>query len=272
MKTRRNYYYYMVAFCILLFVTGCNKDDFFDFYIGSQPNFLSDHPFVPGLNIFGVIRPDSLDGKSMNSIYVEKVIPAVSETEDSTTVTDFDAVIYKTDNNVVIDSLSFTYLYPDTIFTHKPADFKPLPGNHFKINCRASDLPVLTAETIIPNIPVIVENSINLNGNKIQFSISADTTAYLYDVYLIVESCQKVQRVLRSKNNNTSIEIDAVLPINSNARVMIYAYDKNLAQYFTAPNLFVKPNTYRPPFTTVQGGYGCFGSLNLLTIDLNDNQ
>ena len=271
MKKSKKLNFYIVVISGIFFISSCNKDDLFDFYIGSQPNFLNDHPFVPGLNIFGVIRPDSLEDKSLNSIYIEKVIPAVNETEDSTTVVNFDAVIYKTNNNLVVDSLSFIYSYPDTIFTHKPVDFDPLPGNHFKIICHSPGLPVLMAETIIPNIPVIFENSINVNGNKVQFFIASDSTAYLYDVYLFDESYQTVQRVLRTKNSNTSIEIDAAVPVSSNARLVIYTYDKNLAEYFTAPNLFIKPNTYRPPFTTVQGGYGCFGSLNLLAIDLNDN-
>ena len=126
-------------------------------------------------------------------------------------------------------------------------------------------MPVLTAETIIPNQPVIDNNSIYTANNKVQFSIIADTTAFLYDIYLFVGSNQYYQRVLRAKTGNTSIEIDTNISIATNNKLLIYAYDKNLSEYFTAPNLFIKPNTYRPPFSTVQDGYGCFGSLNLLS-------
>ncbi|HEY4784765.1 MAG TPA: hypothetical protein VIH57_01895 [Bacteroidales bacterium] len=265
---KKHIYHITVILFIASFIYGCSKDDLFDIVIGGQPAFVGNHQFAPGLNIFGVIRPDSLDAKSMNLIHVEKVIPAVSDTEDSTTVSDFKAVIYKTNNNVVIDSLCFTYTYPDTTFTHQPDDFIPMPGNRFKISCQSPGLPVLSAETIIPNQPVIVGDIINSSNNKAQFSILSDTTAFLYDIYLLAGSNQYYQRILRAKTGNTTVEIAANLSVGSNAQLLIYAYDKNLSAYLTAPNLFVKPNTYRPPFSTVQNGYGCFGSLNLLRKEL----
>jgi len=43
----------------------------------------------------------------------------------------------------------------------------------------------------------------------------------------------------------------------------IYAYDLNLTKYFTA-SISIKPNTYQPAYSTVQNGYGSFGSLNIL--------
>jgi len=70
---------------------------------------------------------------------------------------------------------------------------------------------------------------------------------------------------VRAVSGNTPVEVDAGVPVITGDRLTVYAYDKNLSEYLTAANLFIKPNTYRPPFTTVQNGYGCFGSLNLLT-------
>jgi hypothetical protein len=255
----------ILAILCLLFLNSCSKDDLIDLVIGSQPTFIDSHQFTAGLNIFGVIRPDSVDGKPMNALHIEKVIPAVSSTDDSTTVVDYSAAIYKTVNNRLIDSLCFTYKYPDTIYTHLPTDFNPLPGNRFQIVCKSPGLPTLTAETIIPNQPAIVDNSISTTGNKVQFSIQADATAYLYDVYLFVGRTQYTQRILRATAGDTHITIDANLSGDIPNRVVIYAYDKNLSEYLTAPNLFIKPNTYRPPFSSVRNGYGCFGSLNLLS-------
>jgi hypothetical protein len=262
---RKNLYQIALSLCLLLLVAGCSKDDLIDLVIGSQPSFIDSHQFTAGLNIFGVIRPDSVDGKPMNAIHIEKVIPSVSSTDDSTTVVDYKATIYKTVNNRAIDSLCFTYKYPDATNTHLPTDFRPLPGNRFQIVCKSPGLPTLTAETVIPNQPEIVNNSISTTGNKVQFSIQADATAYLYDVYLFVDRTQYTQRILRAAEGNTPITIEANLSGGTTNRLVIYAYDKNLAAYLTAPNLFIKPNTYRPPFSTVQNGYGCFGSLNLLT-------
>jgi len=165
----------------------------------------------------------------------------------------------------MVDSLCFTYKYPDTTFTHQPTDFKPLPGNRFQIVCKSPGLPTLTAETVIPNQPAIVNNSISTANHKVQFSILEDSTAFLYDVYLFVGTNQHYQRMLRADSGNTPIEFDVDLSDTTVNKLVIYAYDKNLSEYLTAPNLFIKPNTYRPPFSTVQNGYGCFGSLNLLS-------
>ena len=265
MTMKKQMYYISLGLCLSVLIDGCSKDKLFDFVIGSQPTFEDGHAFVAGINVFAVIRPDSTDGKSMNLIHIEKVIPAISSTDDSTTLTDFNAVVYKIVNKVITDSLSFTFTYPDTTFTHKPTDFKPEPGNHFKMICQSPGLPDLSAETVIPNQPVIAGNSINTAMNKIQFSITADTTAFLYDIYLFVGRNQYYQRILRAKTGDTSVAIDVDVSSATNTTLVIYAYDKNLSEYLTAPNLFIKPNTYRPPFSTVQHGYGCFGSLNLLT-------
>ncbi len=253
---------YCLLFLIIqiLILSGCSKEKLYDFVIGPQPTFTGDHQFVPGLNIFGVIRPDSL-----NQFYIEKVIKAVNSVGDSTIISNFNAVIYKINNNIILDSLSFNFNYPDTIFKNHPVNFEPHPGNHYKIICQSPGLPILTAETVFPNQPVIENSSINMNGNHIQFSILSDTTSFLYDIYLIMGNNQTNTRVLRAATGNTYVELNAGFQVNKGSILLIYTYDKNLSEYLTAANLFIKPNTYRPPFSTVQNGYGCFGSLNLLS-------
>ncbi len=263
---KKQIYHLMFSFSLSLLIVGCSFDSRFDILLGQQPTFLSSHPFVPGLNILGVIRPDSTGQKSMNLIYLEKVIPAVSPTPDSTVLLDFSVQLYKIDHQIIIDSLCYSYHYPDTTFTHHPSNFGPQAGNHFKIICKSPGLPDLTAETIVPNLPVI--NSVTTNNNKVQFAIDADSTAFLYDVYLFVDGQQQFQRILRAKSGSTSVEMAANLSNGQQRKLMIYAYDKQLAEYLTTPNLFIKPNTYRPPFSTVRNGYGCFGSLNVLSIEI----
>lgn len=260
---KKQIYHLILTAGISLLIGGCSKDARFDIIFGQQPTFLGGYPFVPGLNILGVIRPDSAGQKSMNLIYLEKVIPAVSPTPDSTVLLDFKIQLYKMDQQIIVDSLCYSYHCPDTTFTHHPSNFGSQAGNHFKIICKSSGLPDLTAETIVPNIPVI--SSVTTNNNKVQFAIDADTTAFLYDVYLFVDGQQQFQRILRAKSGSTSVEMAADLSNGQQRKLMIYAYDKNLAGYLTTPNLFIKPNTYRPPFSTVRNGYGCFGSLNVIT-------
>ena len=45
-------------------------------------------------------------------------------------------------------------------------------------------------------------------------------------------------------------------------QVKIIAYDYHLSEYITY-NVNIKPNTYRDDYSTVENGYGCFGSLNI---------
>ena len=44
--------------------------------------------------------------------------------------------------------------------------------------------------------------------------------------------------------------------------LIIYAYDLQLSEYMTY-NVSIKPNTYRSDYSTVDNGFGCFGSLNI---------
>jgi hypothetical protein len=145
--------------------------------------------------------------------------------------------------------------------------FNPLPGQNFKLICQSNGLPTLTAETTLPRQPVILNNAFIFSNGNVQFNIVSDTSAYLYDIYLINGSNQFTQRIAPSGSGNTLVTISTGSPV-AGAVLLIYAYDKNLSEYFTQSNLFIKPNTYRPPFTTVENGYGCFGSLNILSIKL----
>jgi hypothetical protein len=237
-----------ITISLLLFTSGCSKSDLFD---------------------FAVIRPDSVDSNPMTTFNFEKVIPAISNTYDSTSVIDLNVVVYKINKGIIIDSLSFIYNYPDTLITHEPINFSPENGNIFKIVCNSTNLPTLTAETYFPNQPVIENNKIIIDSKKVAFSIIADSTAYLYDIYIFDKSNQYYERVLRSKNGNTNIEIATNSTVTSEAVLVVYAYDKNLSEYLTATNLFYKFNTYRPPFSTVHNGFGCFGSLNILSKKIN---
>jgi len=226
---KKQLYKFLFTACLSLLFVGCNDDTRFVILFGQQPTFLGGHPFVQGLNIFGVIRPDSVGQKSMNLIYLEKVIPAVSPTPDSTVLLDFNVQLLKIDQQIVVDSLCYSYHYPDTTYTHHPSNFGSQAGNHFKIICKSAGLPILTAETVVPNLPVIVGNAIITSPDKAKFSVAADTTAFLYDVYLFVDGQQYFQRILRANSGNTYVEMTATLSSSQHRKLMIYAYDKNLS-------------------------------------------
>jgi hypothetical protein len=83
----------------------------------------------------------------------------------------------------------------------------------------------------------------------------------MYDIYYYtVDGNFKMIRKIPSETGNTQVEIQLAGKLK---RLVIYSYDKKMASYFAASNLSFKPNTFRPPFTNVQGGYGSFGSMNI---------
>ena len=260
-----------ILLSITILFSDCSKDSLYDFFIGPQPNFIGDHKFVPGLNIFGIIRPDSIKSIPMTFVHVEKVIPAISDELDTFAVDNAHVVLYKIENDSTEDSLVLTYINPQGTFPlpdYRPDKFSPKSGERYRIVCTAKDLPVLTAETVVPNVPQLEGDSLIEAGSNVQFSILNDSSAAMYDIYLIVNGNTFTQRVVREQAGNTYVEIEFAGDINSAAQLIIYAYDQNLSKYFAAANLSFKPNTYRPPFTNVQNGYGCFGSLNLLVKNL----
>ena len=54
----------------------------------------------------------------------------------------------------------------------------------------------------------------------------------------------------------------------STGLLIIYAYDLQLSEYITY-NVSIKPNTYRSDYSTVDNGFGCFGSLNVFSKMIN---
>ena len=97
------------------------------------------------------------------------------------------------------------------------------------------------------------------------------TTTELYDSAW--SSCRLVwnwiignyYRTQVNKPETGNINADFTFNRDSEAegKLVIYAYDLKLSEYMTY-NLSIKPNAYQPPPSTVDNGYGCFGSFNML--------
>jgi len=259
----------IVLLSLFLMLSACSDDFWFDFLLGPQPNFIEDNDFTPGLSILGIIRPDSIENRSLSYVLVEKLIAAVNTNPDSFNVIDAKVMVYHIVDEEKIDSFEFvfdtTQFFPSI---YRPVDFQPQAGNSYSISCTWEGLPEVTAETTVPEVPEIVDDAITINGSCVQFSILSHPLAAMYDIYLFSGNFPSIKRVLKATNGNTYIEIMANEEIESGSFIIIYAYDANLSSYLTAPNIFIKPNTYRQPFSMVKGGYGCFGSMNFLVRDI----
>ena len=67
-------FYYLLFKILLTFsLLGCGES--FDFYVGThlQPD-IDDDAFTPGMNIFGIIRPDYTDSINKSFIHIQKVV------------------------------------------------------------------------------------------------------------------------------------------------------------------------------------------------------
>ncbi len=87
----------------------------------------------------------------------------------------------------------------------------------------------------------------------------------LYDVYLIIGQKAYTDRIQRPEAGDIVVTITSS---ESAGLLIIYAYDLQLSEYITY-NVSIKPNTYRSAYSTVDNGFGCFGSLNVFSGMIN---
>ncbi len=262
-------YMILIAFPALFLLHSC--EDPITGY-GPQPEFLDEHKHKPMLNVFGVLRPEKDFDIPLSYVHLEAAYSVTSDYPDSFIIVDAEVKLLNC-SNTASDSLNLVYTDFDTLFPEKEyrdPDFYPQAGQTYGVSCKKEGFPVLTSKTTMPWIPQIAANSLELNNNELSFSISRDSLAGLYDVYLWIGEQRFASRVLRSETGDTKVNLKYNKGPNGEGTLFIYAYDINLAEYFTAV-ISAKPNTYQPPVSTVENGYGSFGSMNVLqqVIDLN---
>jgi hypothetical protein len=222
------------------------------------------------MNILGVLRPGGFDGKPMSYIHLEKSYPFTSF-PDTVEIADAEVKLFRFDENQAGDTLYFIYTNFDTAFESKEyrnKDFYPEAGCTYHVSCEKGGYPALTSETIVPNAPKIVDQSLQITEKNISFQILRDPLVGLYDIYFITSKQVYTNRIRRPESGNISATINFD-PVSDNAvLLLIYAYDLKLSEYITY-NISIKPNTYRSSYSTVENGYGCFGSLNYLEKVIN---
>ena len=145
----------------------------------------------------------------------------------------------------------------------QPTKFFKKHVTNYSISCFKQDFPELTSSTTVPLVPQIIEDSIHRKNNSLTFQIIRDPLVALYDIYLFTNSTSYTERIRRPESGNIFVEIDLVPNESAEGFLIIYAYDLQLSEYITY-NVSIKPNTYRSDYSTVDNGFGCFGSLNIL--------
>ncbi|NJK86003.1 MAG: hypothetical protein HC906_08615 [Bacteroidales bacterium] len=257
----KNLKYLFKVFITIILFGGCEKVA--DFYIGIpfQPEFLTDD-FTAGLNIFGIVRPDTSEKGVNNSfVHVQQVIRAIGDSAENIEIKNAQVTLIRKSQLQVADSF---LLKMDSVLHHQRnyypvKDLSPKAGESYELKCSSDNLPVLWAFTTIPNEPVIQQRSVHQKA--IEFEIAADSTAFMYVIYLVQNNMQVFKKVIladRGKNHMVSIPENTI----SGSELMVFAYDTNLANYIANSNTAFNINKYKQYDDQVEGGYGVFGSLN----------
>ncbi len=231
---------------------------------GPQPTTLIDTEFEPGLNIFGVLRADSVSGSSF--IHVERAV-TTEQMYVGEGVIDTAAVVLVTDSltgeeylfEAIDDSLHAGYYYN--------ADFQPVCGHRYLLEVRSGDLPILTATTTVPNRPQIVPNSLILNANELSFKLIITSDIAQYICYLLADDNYIEKQILNSGAQTAAVSFNLAVLGAAPVGLIIVGYDENLKAYTNSTPSFI-PQTYHEMVNTVTNGYGCFGSLAVTVIGL----
>ncbi len=231
---------------------------------GPQPRYIENLSFIPMLNILGVLRPDTLEGLPQSFVHLEKSYP-FNEFPDSTIITDAQVILYKYEGTAIVDSVRLTYSNYQANFQtweYRDSTYFPETGVSYGISCNRQGFPNLKGLTCVPQIPVIDDDSIQITAERLSFKIKRDSQVALYDIYFLVGDRTYQSRLRRPETGDTEVVLELNQLPAGEGELLVYGYDLNLSEYITY-NISIKPNTYRAPYSTVENGYGCFGSLNV---------
>lgn len=255
MKDQKIYIYLLIGlFCTL---SSCLKVG--EFYLGlnMQPN-MKNSPSLPGLNVFGILKTGP-DVDTINHFFEVQRMINLNTLEEQMLVEN--AVIRLTRTTRSGDqSYYFPKYYGNGLYFEE--NIETAPGDKWEYFC-AEDTFEISSSCTIPNIPVI-ESKIEVSAiNGYSFTLKADSSAFMYLVYIIQDNDFQLEKVIPETNKNTTVIIKPGWEIKkTTSLIYIFAYDVNLREYNTTSNTLFKPNAFRPSFSTVRGGYGSFGAIS----------
>ncbi|NQU28491.1 MAG: DUF4249 family protein [Candidatus Marinimicrobia bacterium] len=229
---------------------------------GPMPTEIIQSEYIPGLNIFGVLRNDGIPGTSF--FRVERSW----ETEEATM--EFVVTVENATITIASDSSAWDFTFTiDSLHgeIYANPDFSPDKQVQYQLIANAPGLPELTGEVTVPAIPMVDTSSILIENNVFQVSIAGQAEIEMYDIVVISDYNSITQRYL--SNGDTLIaEVNLSNLIGEPVGLAIYAYETNLTQYQTS-TMTIKPQTYHEAVNTVMGGYGCFGAVSVFTLPIN---
>jgi hypothetical protein len=257
-----------ISFLLFILLVISNCSDYNPLNPGPQPDQITPVKYQPYLNVFGILRPDSVQGLPLSYVHLEESYPA-DEMPDSSIVADAQVKIFKMNETQIADSCELHYSDCGAFPTreYRSPDLFPAGGT-YRIMCSKQGFPTLVGETTIPAVPVIQEGSFKQTDDKMSFYIVRDESVGLYEVALLGQSWVVRERFLRPASGNIPVTLSLKEVSRETCQLIIYAFDLNLSEYLTY-HLSIKPNIFQKNFSTVQNGYGCFGSLNISKYVIN---
>ena len=230
-----------------------------EYYAGLnlQPN-MTDSPFEPGLNVFGILKTGpGLD--TINHYFEVQQLLDIASWDDEINL--YDASIKL--KRVTAAGEAFNYNLQHTADSlYANTAILTAPGDRWNYVC-VYDTFEVTATCVVPNYPQLQEGTLQKEEKELKFTILADETAFMYQVYLIDGEHVWLEQKVPVEGNNTEFNLHTDWIIsNQTCLLYIFAYDRHMEAYYTTSNTFFKPNAYRPPFSTVEGGYGTFGAVS----------
>jgi hypothetical protein len=249
-----------IYFAILvMLLSSCQET--LELYVGlpMQPKNES-AVFEPGLNVFGILK----SGPTLDTLNHYFEIQQILELSDTISPMMIEGANVQLECATALPAQYNLYEYANGLYSDSTMQFKP--GEHWDFTCTI-DTNRVTSSTTIPNVPVVLTSSIQQNEGNITFAIEPDNSAYLYDVYFVSDKSVAYKRILPENGAETKVELLVENAAGATFKYLyVFAYDKNYENYVATSNIFFKPNAYRPKFTTVDGGYGCFCSVSSCVI------
>jgi len=249
--------FFMGIILVLFVFTNCQKIG--EYYVGLnlQPD-MSNSTFDPGLNVFGVLKTGP-DFDTINHFFEVQQLISMQHYYDSLSILDAVISLKRTVQNSEVQffqpqSKGNGQYFDETIVT--------APGDSWLYTCTFDTFEV-TSECIIPNTPQLAGDITLTGGNQLAFTVQADSTAFMYQLYVLSGENFFLEKRIPQKGFNTVYQVQLPWTVESeSALVYLFAYDKNMVEYITTSNTFFKPNAFRPAFSTVEGGYGTFGAIS----------
>ncbi|MBT4130375.1 MAG: hypothetical protein HOE44_06580 [Candidatus Marinimicrobia bacterium] len=254
--------WYLPIFILALFMFSCDLPH----QPGPMPTDIVETEFQAGLNILGVLRADDQAGTSF--ININRALTTEEIYSDS--IENFSPQVDYVKVSSIISSSEHLFMRDED--TSDWGDYRDTTlnveaGEAFDLEVKAPGFPTLTGQTIIPDKPQLIPNSLLMNSDKLSFQIQHHPSTYEYKLYLFFAG--NVLDKIVKPSNGSSIEVDWSFSTSNGVPLylMLTALDENLTRYGNSPISFI-PNTYHPDGSTVEGGYGCFGSVAVTIIEL----